>query len=96
MNTMLTLALNTVASTPALAHWSEEVVKAKVRLYRARSEKWLIASIQKDAELIGSNEAVIESLPENLRDAARPPKAAVKAPKAKAKATKPKRAVKVD
>lgn len=95
MNSMLTLALNTVASFPTLAHWSEEIVKAKVRLYRARSEKWLVASIAKDAELIGSNAAVIDSLPSELRDAARPPKAAVKATKAKAKASRPKRAVKV-
>ena len=99
MSTLLYTAKAIIASTPALAHWSDEIIAAKVRLYRSRSEQWLRASIEKDASLIASNPIVVDSLPEHLREAARPPQveAAVeepKKPKAKAKA-KAKRAVSV-
>lgn len=88
MSTLFNAAKSIIASTPALSHWSEEIVKAKVKLYRARTEAWLTKSIERDAKEINTNPMVIDSLPEELRDAARTPKAVVKQTKAKAKATK--------
>lgn len=87
MSSLLNTAKEIISNTPVLAHWTEEIIKAKVRLYRSRSENFLRLSIERDAREINTNPMVIDSLPEELRDAARPPQEApkAKAPKAKAK-----------
>jgi hypothetical protein len=71
----VSIATATVAlfhSHDSLKHWSEAVCAAKVRLYRARTAEWLAKSIAKDAELIGVNAKVIESLPVELQAEASP------------------------
>jgi len=85
MSNLLAIAKSIIASTPALSHWTDEVISAKVRLYRSRSEAWLRASIEKDASLIATHAVVIDSLPEHLREAARPPQEEVMEVKPKAK-----------
>ena len=96
MSSLLNTAKSIIANTPALSHWTDAIIEAKVKLYRSRSENFLRLSIERDAREIATNPMVIDSLPEELRDAARPPQE--EAPKAKAKQrpkAKAKRAVSV-